>query len=113
VGSSCCHSHGSCGMETIEESSEEEEREDDNESDDNSEDKGNQVMKGVGGSSPPDRCSTSSCPVLDATADEGDDEGDDKCTAYVDGTAKRFEFSSLAPDGCHLSFVLLHDVLYP
>jgi hypothetical protein len=100
-------------METIEESSKEEEREDNNESVDNSEDEGNRVMKGAGGSSPPDRCSASSCPDLDATADEGDDEGDNECTAYVDGTAKRFEFSSLALDGCHLSFVLLHGVLYP
>jgi hypothetical protein len=113
MGSSCCHSHGSCGMETIEESSEEDEREDDDESIDNSKDEGNRVMKGAGGSSPPDRCSASSCPNLDATADEGDDEGDDECMAYVDGTAKRFKFLSLALDGCHLSSVLLHDVLYP
>jgi hypothetical protein len=113
VGSSCCHSHGSCGMEMIEESSEEEEREDNDKSVDNSKDEGNRVMKGAGGSSPPNCCSASLCPDLDATADKGDDEGNNKCTAYVDGTAKRFEFSSLTPDGCHLSFVLLHDVLYP
>ncbi len=81
-----CHSHGSCGMETIEESSEEEE-----------EGRGEEeMMEGdnvasSGGTTSDLSSSDSSCPDLDATATEEDD-GDDVvggCEADVaDGTVK-------------------------
>ena len=85
-----CHSHGSCGMETIEESSEEEE-----------EGRGEEeMMEGdnvasSGGTTSDLSSSDSSCPDLDATATE-EDNGDDVgggCEADVaDGTVKYYEF---------------------
>lgn len=93
VGSSgTCHSHGSRGMETIEESSEEEEgRQGEEETEEDN-------AASSGGTTSDLSSSDSSCPDLDATATEEDDDDDDVvggCEAeHVadDGTVKYYEF---------------------
>jgi hypothetical protein len=93
VGSSgTCHSHGSRGMETIEESSEEEEgRQGEQETEEDN-------AASSGGTTSDLSSSDSSCPDLDATATEEDDDDDDVvggCEAehVADGgTVKYYEF---------------------
>ena len=89
VGSGTCHSHGSCGMETIEESSEEEEE---GVEEDGGDRDGEMEEDVAGGTSY--LSSASSCPDLDATATEEDDDDDlGGCEAdVVDGRIKYYEF---------------------
>jgi len=91
VGSGTCHSHGSCGMETIEESSEEEEEE--GEEEDDGGDRDGEMEEDAKGETS-DLSYASSCPDLDATAIEEDDDDDVGCCEadVAGGTVDYYEF---------------------